>query len=40
LGAYFFNQARDEAIFLRGEGVKKVLDLNGRVTLLGGSGLS
>ena len=39
LGTEFFQQAGDEAVFLGGEGVEEVLDLDGLVALLGGLGL-
>jgi len=39
LGAQFLEEAGDKAVFLSGEGVKEVLDLDGLVALLGGLGL-
>ena len=39
LGTEFLKQARDEAVFLGGEGVEEVFDFDGLVALLGGLGL-
>ena len=40
LGAEFFQQTGNEALFLGGEGVEEVFNLDGLVALLGGLGLS
>jgi hypothetical protein len=39
LGTEFFQQAGNEAVFLGGEGVEEVFDLDGLMALLGGLGL-
>jgi hypothetical protein len=39
LGAQFFEEPGDEAIFLRGQGMEEVFDLHGLMALLGRIGL-